>query len=186
MQVPGSVREQFAEIVRRPDHEIDLARAALLVAAEEDESLDPDAALATLRSWGDQLLARVAPECNSLQRLARLRNFMFEELGFRADVKGYWSPENSRLDSVMERRLGVPLTLGIVFLELGWRLGLDLYGVGFPAHFLVRLAGEAEDLLLDPYDHGGTVHEDDRRRMLDASSGGVIRYDGALRMMLAA
>jgi regulator of sirC expression with transglutaminase-like and TPR domain len=182
MQVPGSVRAQLAAMLERPDHEIDLARAALLVAAEDDPALDPDAALATLRSWGDRLASTVAPERNSLQRLASLRNFMFDELGFRGDVQGYYSPENSLLHSVMERRLGIPLTLGIVFIELGWRLGLDLQGVGFPSHFLVRLAGEAQDLLLDAYDHGGSVHEEDCRRMLLASSAGVIPYhEGMIR-----
>ena len=176
MQVPGSVRAQLAALLERPDHEIDLARAALLVAAEDDPALDPEAALATLRAWGDRLASAVPAECNSLQRLARLRNFMFEELGFRGDVQGYYSPENSLLHSVMERRLGIPLTMGLVFLELGWRLGLDLQGVAFPSHFLVRLAGETEDLLLDAYDHGGSVHEEDCRRMLLASSAGMIQY----------
>ena len=176
MQVPGSLRAQLAALLERPDHEIDLARAALLVAAEDDPALDPDAALATLRAWGDRLASAVPPECNSLQRLARLRNFMFEELGFRGDVQGYYSPENSLLHSVMERRLGIPLTMGLVLLELGWRLGLDLQGVAFPSHFLVRLAGEAEDLLLDAYDHGGSVHEEDCRRMLLASSAGMIEF----------
>jgi regulator of sirC expression with transglutaminase-like and TPR domain len=182
MQVPGSPRAQLAALLERPDHEIDLARAALLVAAEDDPALDPDAALATLRAWGDRLASAVPPECNSLQRLARLRNFMFEELGFRGDVQGYYSPQNSLLHSVMERRLGIPLTLGVVFLELGWRLGLDLHGVAFPSHFLVRLAGEAQDLLLDAYDHGGSVHEEDCRRMLLASSAGMIEFhDGMIR-----
>lgn len=172
-------------MLARSDDEIDLAHAALLVAAEDDPEFDPGEVLATLRSWGDELAARAAPECNSLQRLARLRNFMFEELGFRGDVRGYHSPENSMLHSVMDRRLGVPLTLGILFMELGWRLGLDLQGVGFPAHFLVRLAGEAQDLLLDPYDHGASVHEDDCRRMLLASSGGMVPYEDGLTRSIA-
>lgn len=167
-------------MMRRTDEDIELAHAALLVAAEDDPSLDPEAALATLRAWGDELAARVAPECNSLQRLARLRNFMFEELGFRGDVRDYYSPANSMLHSVMDRRLGVPLTLGIVFLELGWRLGLDLHGVGFPTHFLVRLAGEAEDLLLDAFDRGASVHEEDCHRILQASSGGMLAYEKAM------
>jgi len=180
MQVPDSVRTQFAAVMGRPDPEIELARAALLVAAEDDPSLDPENSLATLRAWGDELAARVPPASNSLQRLARLRNFMFEELGFRGDVRGFGSPENSMLHSVMERRRGVPLTLGIVFLELGWRLGLDLQAVGFPAHFLVRLAGEPEDLLLDAFDHGASVHEEDCRNILLAATGGAVPWDESL------
>ncbi len=174
------MRAQFAAEMGRPDPEIELARAALLVAAEDDPSLDPEESLATLRAWGDELAARVDPALNSLQRLARLRNFMFEELGFRGDVRGYRSPENSMLHSVMERRRGIPLTMGIVFLELGWRLGLDLHAVGFPAHFLVRLAGEAEDLLLDAFDRGASVHEEDCRNILRTATGGAVSWDESL------
>ena len=154
MSDPTSIRERFIAMMQRPEQDIELARTALLVAAENDPTLDVDASLATLEQWAATLAARVQPEWNSLQRLARLRNFMYEELGFKGDVQSYYSPENSLLHSVMTRRLGIPLTLAILFMEIGWRIGVPFEGVGFPGHFLVRLTGEPGDLLLDPYDHG--------------------------------
>lgn len=177
MQVPEMIRAQFTEMVQRPDARIELARAALLIAAEGDPVIDVDGEMSRLETWAATLSARLDPEWNSLQRLARLRNFMFEELGFRGDVKNYYSPKNSQLNAVMERRLGIPLTLGIVFMELGWRIGLQFEGVSFPGHFLVRLAGEPGDLLLDAFDHGTSVHEEDCRRMIQSATGGMIPYD---------
>jgi hypothetical protein len=105
---------------------------------------------------------------------------MYEDLGFKGDVQGYYSPANSLLHSVMSRRLGIPLTLSIVFMEIGWRLGIPFEGVGFPGHFLVRLAGEPGDLLLDPYDHGVSVHEEDCRRMIELTTGGTVPFDPSM------
>ena len=146
------IRSRFLEMMQRPDAEIDLARSALLVAAENDPALDVETEMGRLDRWAEELGRRIDPSWNSLQRLARLRTCMYEELGFKGDVRGYYSPANSLLHSVMSRRLGIPLTLSIVFMELGWRVGMPFEGVGFPGHFLVRVAGRRGPLLLDVAD----------------------------------
>jgi regulator of sirC expression with transglutaminase-like and TPR domain len=174
------VREDFIQMVRRPEPAFELARAALLVAAESDPDLDVDGELARLDRWAGELGARFEPDWNNLQKLARLRAYVFEELGFRGDREDYYSPRNSLLHEVITRRRGIPLTLAIVMLELGWRLGIPFEGVGFPGHFLVRLTGEPGDLLLDPYSRGMSVHEEDCRRMLLESTGGRLEYDPGL------
>lgn len=173
------IRADFERLVKRPESSFDLARAALLIAAESNPQVDVDATLHTLDSWADELRRRLQPEWNNLQKLARLRNFVFEELHFRGDQEDYYSPSNSMLNEVMERRLGVPLTLSIVFMELGWRIGIPFEGVGFPGHFLVRLTGEPRDLLLDPYRDGMSVHEEDCHRMLREISGGKLELRDA-------
>lgn len=180
MTDPTLVREHFREMLQRPEADIDLARTALLVAAENDPTLDVDTEMARLDAWAGELGRRLDPAWNNLQRLARLRTFMYEDLGFKGDVRGYYSPANSMLHSVMERRLGIPLTLSIVFMEIGWRIGVPFEGVGFPGHFLVRLTGEPGDLLLDPYDHGASVHEEDCRRMIELTTGGTVPYDPSM------
>ena len=180
MTDPALTRQHFQEMLQRPDAEIDLARTALLVAAENDPTLDVDTEMARLETWARELGRRIEPGWNSLQRLARLRTFMYEDLGFKGDVRGYYSPANSLLHSVMTRRLGIPLTLSIVFMEIGWRIGVPFEGVGFPGHFLVRLTGEPGDLLLDPYDHGASVHEEDCRRMIELTTGGTVPYDPSM------
>jgi regulator of sirC expression with transglutaminase-like and TPR domain len=168
------IRADFERLVKRPEAKFELARAALLIAAEADPNVDVDGEIHTIESWAAQLRAQLDPSWNNLQKLARLRNFVYEELRFRGDRRDYYSPSNSLLNQVMGRRLGVPLTLSIIFMELGWRVGMPLEGVGFPGHFLVRLAGEPLDLLLDPYERGTSVHEEDCRRMLHDLSDGKL------------
>ncbi len=184
MSEPALIRQRFLEMMQRADADIDLARSALLVAAENDPALDVDAEMTRLDDWARRLSERLDPSWNSLQRLARLRTFMYEELGFKGDVRGYYSPANSLLHSVMSRRLGIPLTLSIVFMEIGWRIGVPFEGVGFPGHFLVRLTGEPGDLLLDPYDRGASVHEDDCRRMIEMTTGGTVPFDPSMTRSL--
>ena len=170
------IRADFERLVKQPEASLDLARAALLVAAEADPGMDVDAQLDTLESWAEELRRRVDPEWNNLQKLARLRAFLFDHLGFRGDRRDYYDPRNSMLHEVMTRRLGIPLTLSILFMELGWRIGMPFEGVGFPGHFLVRLTGEQADLLLDPYSRGMTVHPEDCRRMLLDLSDGQLAF----------
>jgi regulator of sirC expression with transglutaminase-like and TPR domain len=174
------IRHDFESLVRKPEPVLDLARAALLVAAESDPNVDVDGQLHTLESWAAELRSRLDPSWNNLQKLARLRSFLFDDLGFRGDTTDYYSPSNSLLHEVMQRRRGIPLTLSIIFMELGWRVGMPFEGVGFPGHFLVRLAGEPRDLLLDPFRRGMSVHEEDCRRMLHDLSGGKLEFHGEL------
>src|SRR2546422_2212484 len=180
MSGPDRVRADFIQMVQRPEPAIDLARAALLTAAESDPDVDVEGELGILEGWAQELGRRIDPSWNNLQKLARLRAFVFEELGFRGDRQDYFSPSNSLLHQVLRRRLGIPLTLGIVMLELGWRIGIPFEGVGFPGHFLVRLAGEPRDLLLDPYRRGMSVHEEDCRKMLLDTTGGKLAFNDPL------
>ncbi len=179
MKDPDDVRADFIKMIQQPEPEIDLARAALLVAAESDPQVDVDGELRTLEGWAAELRGRIEPGWNNLQKLARLRAFVFEELGFRGDRLDYFSPSNSLLHQVLQRRRGIPITLAIVMMELGWRIGIPFEGVGFPGHFLVRLAGEPRDLILDPYLRGMSVHEEDCRRMLLETTGGKLEFEPA-------
>jgi len=180
MSEPHQIRHDFERLVRRPEPALDLARAALLVAAESDPNVDVDGQLHTLDSWAAELRSRLEPDWNNLQKLARLRSFLFDDLGFRGNHNDYYNPSNSLLHRVIEKRRGIPLTLSIIFMELGWRVGIPLEGVGFPGHFLVRLTGEPRDLLLDPFRRGMSVHEEDCRRMLRELSGGKLEFNGEL------
>lgn len=180
MQAPEGIRADFVRLVGRPDADFDLVHAALLVAAESRPDLDVQGELRRIDDWAAELKSHVEPSFNNLQKLARLRNFAFEHLGFRGDAANYYDPSNSLLNEVMSRRRGIPLTLGILFLELGWRIGMPVEGVGFPGHFLVRLSGEEEDVILDPFRRGMIVREDDRRRMIAEITGGRLEYDDAM------
>jgi regulator of sirC expression with transglutaminase-like and TPR domain len=121
----------FAHAVARPDAEIDLAAAALLIAEREYPGLNVAAYLGRL----DELAARCRRRGGDV---AAVRALLFDELGFRGNTADYYDARNSFLSDVMDRRIGIPITLSVVFLEVGWRLGLDVQGIGYPGHFLVR------------------------------------------------
>ncbi|MGH8984438.1 MAG: SirB1 family protein [Acidimicrobiia bacterium] len=141
---------RFDELLRRPDAEIPLDEAAALIAAHAHPALDVRAVLGKL----DELAAGT-----DAADPAALAAYLFEERGFAGNSVDYGDPRNSYLDDVLDRRLGIPISLSVVMIEVGRRLDIPLLGVGMPGHFLVRPTGTA-DTWFDPF-HGG--------RRLDAS-----------------
>ena len=171
--VPGPRALLEAE-VRRPDPELDLARAALLIAREEYPQLPVDAYLGRLDALAEKVRDRLADETAPLVVLEELLNTLYTQEGFKGNREAYYDPRNSFLNDVLDRGLGIPLTLAMVLLEVGWRLGLPLEGVNFPNHFLVRYRGDAVSLLVDPYS-GESRFEDEAQELLDRGFGGTVR-----------
>ncbi len=170
----AEARRLFAEDVARVDGDIDLARAALHVAAEERPDLDVAACVRRL----DGLAASVAPDLaafrSPVDALARLRA-LFQDEGLRGNTEDYFDPRNSFLDQVLERRTGIPLTLSIVYLEIGWRCGLPLVGVGFPGHFLVKYVEPGGEHYVDPFEGARTIGVDElRTRMVSLFGAGAV------------
>jgi regulator of sirC expression with transglutaminase-like and TPR domain len=170
-----SPRQRFIQEARRADADLDLARAALLVAQEEYPQLPEEIYLGRLDLLAEEVSGRLAGETAPLIVLQELRDTLYRRQGFRGNKDAYYDPRNSFLNDVLDRRLGIPLTLGIVLLEVGWRLKLPLEGVSFPHHFLVRFQGEGVNLLLDPYDGGEARFQDEAQEVLDRVYGGMVR-----------
>jgi regulator of sirC expression with transglutaminase-like and TPR domain len=143
---------RFEATVRGAEPEIDLARVALMVARIEYPELEPAAWLARLDDLAAGSGARDIPDPRVA--LGRLRRFLFEEQAFRGNAEHYFDPRNSCLNEVLERRLGIPITLSIVTMEVGRRVGLVFEGVGLPGHFVVRARVTDDGVLIDPF-HGG-------------------------------
>lgn len=167
-------RSRFAGVVAQRESDVDLALAALLIAAEEYPQLLPDAYLRRLDILTERVRDRLDVETAPLVVLQELSRVMFQEEGFRGNAEAYYDPRNSFLNDVLDRRVGVPLTLSILYLEVGWRLGLPLQGVNFPGHFLVRYDGEAMKLLVDPFQRGDIRFEDEAQELLDRVYGGTV------------
>jgi regulator of sirC expression with transglutaminase-like and TPR domain len=170
-----SPRRELARQASLPDEHIDLARAALLIAREEYLQLPIDRYLARLDQLAEQVRDRLGEETAPLLILHELLSTLYERNAFRGNRGAYYDPRNSYLSDVLDRRLGIPLTLGIVILEVGWRLGLCLEGVGFPGHFVVRYVGEEIKVLVDPFDGGRILFEADAQGLLDRVYGGTVR-----------
>lgn len=150
----------FAALARCDDAAIDLAGAALAIARDEYPDLDPDVCRARLDALARQARLR-AGEATVEGVLDALDHVLFEREGFRGNADAYYDPRNSYLNDVLQRRLGIPITLSVVYLEVGWRLGLDLVPVGFPGHFLVALRGPSPPLLIDPFHAGRRPGQED-------------------------
>jgi regulator of sirC expression with transglutaminase-like and TPR domain len=150
-----AARSRLAVLLGSPGP-LPLLEATLQIAAEEHEGMDVLAQIARIETIGAEAKKRLAGLTNPFARLDALRVFLFDELGFKGNVDQYDDPRNSYLDDVLERKLGIPLTLSILVIEVARRAGLPAEGVGLPGHFIVRIEESERRLLIDPF-HGGHI-----------------------------
>jgi len=156
--------EHFAQFVSR--EQFDLAEASLMLAQDIYPDVDIPAYLGRLDDIAVAIKKRLADDAFAEQKVIALNYYLFNEMRFSGNVEDYYDPRNSYLNEVMERRTGIPITLAIVYLEVGKRLGLNLKGVSFPGHFLVKLAVKRGQLVLDPFTGGEAQSEADLRQRL--------------------
>lgn len=167
----------FAHLVRQPETAIDLAEATLLIAKEEYPDLDPAAYLARLDDMAADVRRRAGPVEDPPGLVAALSEHLFRRLGFRGNADNYYDPKNSFLNEVLDRRLGIPITLSAVYMEVARRIGLRLDGVGMPGHFLVKYAGPCEEIVIDPFGGGRIVSPADCQHILDHVFDGKRRFE---------
>jgi regulator of sirC expression with transglutaminase-like and TPR domain len=161
-------RERFTQLVEQLDAEIDLAEAALWIAAEEYPGLDVGGWLARLAALAAEAAPSVHAGADDASRVARLNRFLFVEQGFRGNRDDYYDPRNSFLNDVLERRTGIPIALSLVYIAVGRRLGLDVRGIAFPGHFLVKHVGPTGEIVIDPFART-LLDRDACQRRLDAA-----------------
>lgn len=160
---------------------IDLARAALVVAKLEYPQLDPEPSLARLRELGAVASHATKPLRGAPARdvLAAISRELYEKAGFAGNRAHYDDFRNSLLNVVLERRLGIPITLALVFMEVARQADVDVRGVGFPGRFLLRGpegGPDARPLILDPFDRGRELGELDCRALLTELMGDESQY----------
>ena len=177
--------ERWKEIVAGPEEDIDLAEAALVIAAHEHRGLNIPAYLARVDEMAAVLRSRLRQDIGPTERIILLNRFLFNELGFRGNAADYYDPRNSYLNDVIDRRLGIPITLSLVYLEVGRRIGLALHGVSFPGHFLVKCTLRDGVVVLDPYERGTSLSLEDLQQRLRALRGGAEATPEVARRMLA-
>ena len=147
---------ELSALVSRPDGRIDLARASLAIARWEYPRLDADAYLERLDDLA-RAVDGVRRSPDALGRLHRLREYLFVEQGFVGNRDEYYDPRNSFLNDVLDRRQGIPITLSLVLMEVGKRLGLAIEGIGLPGHFIAGARLDDSQILLDPFNGGALV-----------------------------
>ena len=163
-----------------------LAPAAFAIAGVEYPALDAAPYLQRLERMGEAACGRLQrqPAASTQTSIATLNAYLYEELGFSGNREHYDDPRNSFLNEVFDRRIGIPISLAIVYLEIGRRAGLRLEGVNFPGHFLVRAPADAggadDDLIIDPFHSGALLSEVDCRQLLRQHVGDEAAFDRRL------
>ena len=155
--------EPFVELLAREDARIDLAQACLMIAQDVYPELPIERYLGEIERMAVKLRSRIARAQGPEERVLTLNEFLFEELRFRGNDDSYYDPRNSYLNEVIDRRTGIPITLSVLYMALGRRIGLPLEGVSFPGHFLVRLNLRGGMLVLDPFAGGAPQSEAELR-----------------------
>ncbi len=157
----NSNKSAFKKLLNLPDHDINLAEAALMLARIEYPTLDIDDYLNKIQDIAKEINNRLPDKANAADILKQLNHVLFFEKGYEGNTTSYYDPRNSFLNDVIERKLGIPISLSILYIELGKALGLPLSGVSFPGHFLVKLEISDGAIVLDPYFGGISLDEED-------------------------
>lgn len=186
--MPAGFIEEFARIVSASgESDLDLARAALVIARVDYPELDAGPYLRRLDEMADAVAERAPREGRSPVDVVRsLNRYLFVEQGYSGNAREYYDPRNSFLNQVIDRRLGIPVTLSLLYLEVGWRLGLPFEGVAFPGHFLVKLHVDEGDVVLDPYHRGTSLALEELAERARAALGGGEDLQAAVPRLLAA
>ena len=159
----GVALQPFAQLISREDARIDLSRACLLIAQDAYPDLDVERYIGEIERMATRVRARLAPTAAGEDRVVALNQLLYEELGYWGNTEDYYDPRNSYLNEVIDRRTGMPITMSILYMELGRRIGLPVEGVSFPGHFLVRVRLHGGMLVLDPFSGGAPQSEDELR-----------------------
>lgn len=164
------VDPEFSRLAAGADEAINLAEAALLIARSEYTALDVDYYLHSLDDMAAAVAGQLPATGVSVQILGQINHYLFNQQGYSGNLHHFLDPRNSFLNDVMERKLGIPISLSILYMEIGRRLGLSIQGVSFPGHFLIRLTTDAthsdRGIVLDPFAGGVSLDEADLRRRL--------------------
>lgn len=166
----------FRLAVQCPDDEIDLGRAALAIAHAEYPGLDIESYVTRMERLAAAVHDRSGGEAGSYRLIAALNYTLFSVEGFRGNEDDYYDPKNSFLNEVMERKQGIPITLSVLYMEVARRVGLELHGVGFPGHFLVKHVGEEGEIVLDPFRQGEVRSVEEMENMLDHMYRGRVAF----------
>jgi regulator of sirC expression with transglutaminase-like and TPR domain len=174
---PAEARRQFREFAEGEITNENLARGALLIALEDYPQLDVDHYIAAI----DDLARRASAKCRAGEppvfRLGHLHSEMFDVDRYRGDEANYYDPRNAYLNEVIERRIGLPLSLSIVFLHVATKIGLNATGVGLPAHFIVKVQFELNELYVDPFHGGETLTVSEIGALVSQMTGGRMKLE---------
>jgi regulator of sirC expression with transglutaminase-like and TPR domain len=176
---PAEARDAFTRLLQTPEGELDLAEAALLIAAEEYPDLRPGVYLNQIDRLASRLKTRIRGEVEPGRVVQIANDFFFEQEHFKGNREEYYDPRNSFLNEVLERRVGIPITLAVLYVAVGQRAGLPVKGVGMPGHFLVKYAPTSGEIFIDAF-NAKMLTREECAKMLEEMYGGTVEMRPAL------
>ncbi len=154
----------FASLVAS-DESFPLLEAAVSLAQDDDPSLDVQGVLAEIDALAQRLQSRLAADAAPLQRLRLLNRYFFQELGFGGNVNDYHDRRNSLIPAVLATRRGIPISLAVLYQEIGLQAGLTVHGISFPGHFLVKVSLPRGEVIIDPFSGQSLAREELEERL---------------------
>ncbi len=156
--------DYFASLVQDDEH-IPLFEAALSIAQDDEPTLDLTACQLEIDKFAARLKRRMPADIAQIPKLRLLNNYFYQELGFAGNLNDYYNPDNSYLHKVLSTRRGIPISLAVIYIELAQQVGLDVKGISFPGHFLMKLSVKSGEIILDPFNGASLSREDIEERL---------------------
>jgi len=176
-EIAGAAAEALSGQVGQQveDERIDLLRAALTIARTQYPQLDIDSYIYRVDAIARRVAARIRDIGDIAQTIYALNTVLFKEEQLCGNRENYYDPRNSFLNDVLDHRLGIPITLALIYMEVARRIGFPLFGVGMPGHFLLKHYDvEGRQVLIDAFNSGHILSARDCRQRLQEI------YDGQL------
>ena len=160
-------RQSFSELAALDEEAFPLDRAALVLATEEYPEIDIPAYLRQLDTFAAGAEVLIGVDRSPVNMIEGLNEILFVQEGLRGNTEDYYDPRNSFLNEVLDRKLGIPISLSVIYMEVARRISFRINGVGFPGHFLVKHSTGDRDIILDPFNHGRILTLNECQELLD-------------------
>ncbi len=172
---PALARQRFVEIAQRPEPQVDLVEASLVIALEDNPRLDIERYLEQVNGWSSAVRGRLEGSREVERIVECINNLLFEEEGFHGAAGDYYDPRSALLSEALDRHAGLPITLSILYIEMSRRIGVEATGVSLPGRFLVKFSGDFGQIVIDPFDGGRVLSTIELQKILDEMYGGGVR-----------
>ena len=169
-------RKTFQQLVTLPDSAIPLAEASLILACEEYPQLEISPYLDVLDNMAEIAAQKLLPADSPVETIKKINTVLFEIFEFRGATQDYYDPRNSFFNDVLDRRIGIPITLSTVYMEVSRRLNFPIVGVGLPGHFIVKYSDRLQEFFLDPFNRGQILTRDDCRNRIYERYGDSVEF----------
>jgi regulator of sirC expression with transglutaminase-like and TPR domain len=165
--------QRLKTLLAGDDKNIPLAEAALLIAHHLAPDTDVGMYLKKLQAMQAELAKTVTRDASTEEKIKALNTYLFDDMEYQGNELDYYNPWNSFLSAVIDSKAGIPITLSILYMEMGKAVGLDGRGVNMPGHFLVMIPGEKNRVVLNAFNNGEAVSDEDLRGFIAAAQGGA-------------